>query len=75
MVEAGFAGNLLLGMDVTRERLPSYGGTPGLAFLSESFLPRLEECLGLDLGSRASAGEAVEAMMVANPARVLPLRR
>lgn len=66
MVRAGFAERLLLGMDVTRERLPAYGGSFGLTHLAESFLPRLRE---------AGVGQAeVEAMTVANPARALALR-
>jgi len=66
MVEAGFAGNILLGMDVTRERMPSYGGSFGLAHLAGSFLPRLAE--------RGVSQETVETVMIANPARALALR-
>ncbi len=66
MVEAGFEEKILLGLDVTRERLPAYGGSYGLTYLSESFLPRLRE-QGIEQA-------AVEAMMVANPARALALR-
>ena len=66
MVEAGFTERLLLGMDVTRERLPAYGGSFGLAYLAKTFLPRLLE---------AGLGQAqIEAMTVANPARALALR-
>jgi predicted metal-dependent phosphotriesterase family hydrolase len=67
MIEAGFAERILLGMDVTRERLPAYGGSFGLTYLAGTFLPRLLE---------AGVGqEAIEAMMVDNPARALALRQ
>ena len=66
MIEAGFTERILLGMDVTRERLPAYGGSYGLAYLAESFLPRLRE-QGVDR-------ETIERMMVANPALALALR-
>jgi predicted metal-dependent phosphotriesterase family hydrolase len=66
MVEAGFAGNILLGMDVTRERMPSYGGSFGLAYLAGAFLPRLVE--------RGMGRETVETIMIANPRRALVLR-
>jgi len=67
MVDAGFAERVLLGMDVTRERMPAYGGSCGLAYLARSFLPRLREG-GVDAA-------AISSMTVANPARALVLRR
>jgi phosphotriesterase-related protein len=42
MTEAGFAGQLLMSLDVTRARLSSYGGSPGLCHLIESFIPLLK---------------------------------
>ena len=66
MIRAGFGDRIVLGMDVTRDRLPAYGGRFGLAYLAESFLPRLR---GRGLGRKQ-----IEALMVANPARALALR-
>lgn len=66
MIRAGFGDRILLGMDVTRDRLPAYGGRYGLAYLAESFLPRLRD--------RGLSQKDIEALMVANPARALALR-
>jgi len=56
---------ILLGGDVARRnRYISYGGMPGLAYLGEHYLPRLRDAVGAD---------AVERMLVANPARLLDL--
>jgi phosphotriesterase-related protein len=63
MIEAGFLEQILLGMDVTRERLPAYGGSFGLTFLAETFLPRLRE--------RGVDPEVIDTIMIANPARAL----
>jgi phosphotriesterase-related protein len=41
MVEAGWESRLLLSLDVTRARLKSYGGVPGLTYILESFIPLL----------------------------------
>jgi predicted metal-dependent phosphotriesterase family hydrolase len=60
MIDAGFQDQLLLGLDTTRERLTSYGGSIGLDYLWVSFIPQL-------LNSGVSA-ECVEKMTVANPA-------
>lgn len=43
MLGHGYAENILLGLDVTRERLKSYGGGVGLAYILESFLPTLAD--------------------------------
>lgn len=59
------AERILLGGDVARRtRYISYGGMPGLAYLGERYLPRLRSSVG---------DEAVERMLVANPARLLAL--
>src|SRR5690606_35297567 len=51
---------ILLGGDVARRtRYIAYGGMPGLAYLGERYLPRLRKAIGAD---------AVERMLVANPA-------
>jgi 5-phospho-D-xylono-1,4-lactonase len=61
--ERGAAARLLLGGDVARAtRYRGYGGMPGLAYLAERVLPRLE---------RKASTELVEAVLVTNPARWL----
>lgn len=63
LVERGHADRVLLGADVARaSRYESYGGMPGLAYLGERFVPRLEQRLGADV---------VRGILVANPARFL----
>ncbi|WP_194420705.1 phosphotriesterase family protein [Microbacterium abyssi] len=65
VVERVGADRILLGGDVARRtRYISYGGMPGLAYLGERYLPRLRSAIGTD---------AVERMLVANPARLLDL--
>ena len=66
MVEAGFEDRLLLGLDVTRERLPAYGGEGGLAHLASGFLPFLRE--------RGVAQQAITRMTVDNPRQALCFR-
>jgi phosphotriesterase-related protein len=61
MVEAGFVGQIVLGMDTARRKYwRSYGGGPGLRFLLTEFVPRLRAA-GL-------SAEDVEAIFVRNPA-------
>jgi phosphotriesterase-related protein len=61
--EQGAAERLLLGGDVARAtRYRGYGGMPGLAYLGERVLPRLQ---------RQASTELVEAVLVTNPARWL----
>lgn len=65
VVAAGGGDRILLGGDVARRtRYIAYGGMPGLAYLGERYLPRLRAVLG---------DEAVDRMVVANPARLLDL--
>ncbi len=65
VVSQAGADRILLGGDVARRtRYTSYGGMPGLAYLGERYLPRLRSLIG---------AEAVERMLVANPARLLAL--
>lgn len=65
VVALGAGDRVLLGGDVARRtRYISYGGMPGLAYLGERYLPRLRSAVG---------DEAVERMLVANPARLLTL--
>jgi predicted metal-dependent phosphotriesterase family hydrolase len=63
VVEAGRADRVLLGGDVARRsRYVSYGGIPGLAYLPERFIPRLERSVG---------PEALSCALINNPARLL----
>ena len=63
LVEAGGGERILLGGDVARaSRYIAYGGMPGLAYLQRRFVPRLTDAVGDD---------AVRAIQVANPARLL----
>ncbi|MCL1795712.1 MAG: hypothetical protein FWG37_02350 [Clostridia bacterium] len=41
MLDAGYGDRLLAGLDVTRARLTGYGGSPGLAYILNSFVPAL----------------------------------
>lgn len=61
--EAGFGARILLGGDVARRsRYHSYGGMPGLAYLTDRFAPRLA----------SSVGDAiVRTFLVDNPQRLL----
>jgi predicted metal-dependent phosphotriesterase family hydrolase len=42
MVNLGFEDRILLGLDVTRDRMKSYGGEVGLDYLMTTFLPLLD---------------------------------
>ncbi|MGN7966187.1 phosphotriesterase family protein [Microbacterium sp. 22179] len=67
VVERGAGDRVLLGGDVARRtRYLAYGGMPGLAYLGERYVPRLRALIG---------HEAVDRMLVANPARLLTLSR
>lgn len=61
MVRAGFAGQIVLGMDAARRKYwRSYGGGPGLRFLLQEFVPRLRDA-GL-------TQDDIDAIFVRNPA-------
>lgn len=65
VVAGGGTGRIVLGGDVARAtRYIAYGGMPGLAYLGERYLPRLRALVG---------DEAVDRMLVDNPARLLTL--
>lgn len=64
-VALGAGDRIVLGGDVARRsRYLAYGGMPGLAYLGDRYLPRLRDRIGDD---------AVDRMLVANPARLLVL--
>lgn len=61
MVTAGHLGQLLLGLDLgRRDYFRSWDGGPGMRYLMATFAPRLRRRIG---------DAAVEAILVANPAR------
>lgn len=69
VVAAGHLEQVMLGLDLgRRDYLQAYGGGPGMRYLMEAFVPRLRRRIGT---------EAVETILVANPARafaVVPAR-
>lgn len=65
VVAGGGGDRILLGGDVARRtRYIAYGGMPGLAYLGHRYVPRLRALVGDD---------AVDRMLIANPARLLAL--
>ncbi|MED4599222.1 TatD family hydrolase [Paenibacillus validus] len=66
MVESGYEDLILLGLDTTRHRLRSYGGTIGLDHLSRRFLPLLQQY--------GVPEAAVRKMMVHNPAQAFDIK-
>lgn len=65
-VARGAGDRVVLGSDLARRtRYRAYGGMPGLAYLADRYLPRLQTVIG---------DEAVVRMLVENPARLLTLR-
>jgi phosphotriesterase-related protein len=67
MIDHGYEGQILLGLDLTRERYRSYGGSPGLEYLLTDFIPMLKKA-GIKSGS-------IERIMVDNPKRALAFRK
>jgi phosphotriesterase-related protein len=62
ILEAGYERQILISLDTTRARLKSYGGSPGLAYIRECFIPLLR---------RRGVSEArIEAFFHENPARI-----
>ncbi len=65
VANAGHVERLMLGMDLGRKlMLRAYGGGPGLRYLMDRFVPRLRRRIG---------DEAVDAILVTNPARAFAL--
>jgi len=67
MIREGFGEQLLLGLDTTRARLISYGGSIGLTYLINSFLPKLK--------SKGITEQAIDALMITNPTRAFTFKR
>lgn len=67
MAAAGHGGRMLLALDLgTRDYFRAYGGGPGLAYLMETFVPRLRKRIG---------DEPVNRILVDNAASVLALSK
>ncbi|MDR0841314.1 MAG: phosphotriesterase [Christensenellaceae bacterium] len=62
LLQAGHAGRLLMGLDVTKRRIKAYGGAPGLSYIQTHFLPQLRQC-GVE-------EDAIQKIFYANPARI-----
>jgi phosphotriesterase-related protein len=62
MLDAGFEDSLLMSLDVTRARLASYGGAPGLCYIIDKFMPFLRD--------RGVSEGQIRKAFVDNPARV-----
>jgi predicted metal-dependent phosphotriesterase family hydrolase len=67
LAERGLGDRVLFGMDLARRSYwPSLGGGPGLTYLLERFVPRLEA---------AGLGEVAKAALTGNPRAAFALRR
>ncbi|MDR0654240.1 MAG: hypothetical protein LBG12_13175 [Synergistaceae bacterium] len=64
ILDAGFEDRLTMGLDVTRARLKSYGGTPGLAYIIATFIPLLKK--------RGVADAQIRKAFFDNPSEVFP---
>ena len=65
MVQAGHSDALMLGLDLgQRDYFRAYGGGPGLAYLMETFVPRLRSRVG---------DETVQKILVDTPARAFAM--
>jgi predicted metal-dependent phosphotriesterase family hydrolase len=66
MVEAGHGGRVLLGLDLgQRDYFRAYGGGPGLAYLMETFVPRLRKRIGAPAAEMILVGNAARAFAFA----------
>lgn len=66
LVEHGYEDKILLGLDSTRERMKSYGGTIGLNYIITDFIPLLKK-YGL-------SDEIIKKFTVYNPAKALTIK-
>lgn len=63
MIEKGYDDKLLLGLDTTRERLYSYGGSIGLTYIRKVFIPKL-----MNFGIEQ---KLINRLMIENPKRAI----
>lgn len=66
LIENGHEDQILLGLDTTRERMKSYGGTIGLDYMFTSFLPLLRS-YGIDEG-------IIRKFTISNPAKAFSIK-
>jgi phosphotriesterase-related protein len=62
MLEAGYEKQILMSLDTTRVRLRSYGGSPGLSYILDEFIPLLRR--------RGVSETQIESFFRENPARI-----
>ncbi|MFF2481438.1 phosphotriesterase [Paenibacillus sp. NPDC058071] len=66
MMDWGLGNQLLLGLDTTRQRMKHYGGSIGLDYLSQQFLPLLKQY--------GVTAEQIDRMMIHNPAEAFSFK-
>ena len=66
LLENGYADKILLGLDTTRERMKSYGGSIGLDYMFETFFPLL--------GSYGIGEEFISKFTISNPAKAFTIK-
>lgn len=66
MIEQGYEDRILLGLDSTRERMKSYGGSIGLDYIKSDFIPLLKSYGIPDL--------TVEKFTIRNPAKAFSIK-
>lgn len=66
MIDWGYGSSILLGLDTTRERLLSYGGTIGLTYLSREFIPLMK--------ARNIPQQDIDGMLTSNPFRAFSIK-
>ncbi len=67
LIEAGYEDKILLGLDVTRERLKSYGGEIGLEYITKSFIPLMKK--------HGITDTMIHKFMVTNPSKAFARRK
>lgn len=67
LLETGLGDGILLGLDTTRARMKSYGGSVGLDYIAKRFIPKLV--------SYGVPEATIQRMMFHNPARALSIRK
>jgi phosphotriesterase-related protein len=69
VVSAGYGGNVMLGLDLgRRDYFRAYDGGPGMRYLMERFVPRLERHIGADATRRILIENPARAFSLASPA-------
>lgn len=65
LIANGYSDQILLGLDTTRGRMESYGGSIGLSYILTDFLPQLE--------ASGVKSELIDEMLYINPQRALSI--